>query len=61
MKTIRHYEVPEGLDADEDILFIKTSPADLDETKHETSGMGVLLMYAVGVVSILAAIVIAVK
>ncbi len=34
---------------------IHTAPGDLAEDKHSTSGMGTLLLYALGVVSLIAA------
>jgi hypothetical protein len=49
------------IDAEDEIIFgIKTAPGDLEEDKHSTSGMGTLLLYAVGVVSLIAAVFLAV-
>ncbi len=48
------------IDAEDEIIFgIKTAPGDLEEDKHSTSGMGMLLLYAVGLVSLIAALVMA--
>lgn len=50
------------IDAEDKIIFgIKTAPGDLEEDKHSTSGMGMLLLYAIGLVSLGAALVIALK
>lgn len=39
--------------------WIETSPSDLEEDKHSTSGMGWTLVYAVSAVSLVAAVVLA--